>query len=72
MSRQSSPRIRVIDTEHPANLGISVEVEELAHNALKVKWDPLSSAAKVSFILIIFTSFTCKIGIVTIWKILQC
>ena len=44
--RQQYPRIRVLDTDHPNNVGV-LEVKENALNAIKVRWHPRKGVAKV-------------------------
>ena len=44
--RQQYPRIRVLDTDHPNNVGV-LEVKENALNAIKVRWHPRTRVAKV-------------------------
>ena len=48
MSKQQSSKLRVIETEHAANTGVLSRVEDVAHNAVKVHWNPHAGPAHVS------------------------
>jgi len=63
MSKQQYPRIRVLDTDHPNNVGV-LEVKENALNAIKVRWHPQTGVAKIRMcVRCLSTDFTNQKGV---------
>ncbi len=51
-ARQHAPQMRLLDVDSKASTGIAGEVEEIAHNAVMVKWDPRQDVPAVVMVAI--------------------
>ncbi|XP_043239158.1 protein grainyhead-like isoform X16 [Amphibalanus amphitrite] len=63
-SRQHSVKQRILDVDTKNSIGLYGGIDELAHNAIAVYWNPLESSGKISIALQCFsTDFSSQKGV---------
>ncbi len=63
-ARQHAPQMRLIDVDAKASTGVVGDVDEIAHNAVMVKWDPRAKPATLMVaIRCLSTDFSSQKGV---------